>query len=440
MRKILLVGAGRSSYSLIRYLLAHSRQEEWRLTVADVSLEAAMEKIAGHPSGDAIVLDVNDYSARTSAVANADLVISMLPAHMHVALAKDCVEAGKHLLTASYVSDEMSKLDQDASAAGVLLLNEMGLDPGIDHMSAMKIIDNLKDRDAEILSFKSYTGGLVAPESDDNPWSYKFSWNPRNVILAGQGTAKYVKNGTYRYIPYHRLFAEAETIAVNGFGEFDAYANRDSLSYRKIYGLENIPTMLRGTLRHAGFCKAWDVFVQLGLTDDSYKIENSENLTYRDLFSAFLPELKHGKGLRENLAAFLRCDQNSEIIDKIEWTGIFGDVKPGLKDASPAMMLQYLLEQKWVLKQEDKDMIVMYHHFLYKEKGTHTLSSTLLVKGEDSVDTAMAKTVGLPLAIGAKLLLNGTIKRRGVAIPVEKEIYLPVLKELEENGICFEES
>ncbi len=438
MKKILLIGAGRSSSYLISYLLKHAKSENWTLTIADLSKENANAKLGGHKSGNAIALDIQDHDATSEEMEKADLVLSMLPAHMHIAVARECVRLKKHLVTASYVSPEMHELNAAASSAGILLLNECGLDPGIDHMSAMEVIDKVQAEGGKIISFKSYTGGLVAPESNDNPWGYKFSWNPRNVILAGQGTACYIEDNQYKYVPYNRLFIDADKIAVNGVGTFDGYPNRDSLSYRKIYRLENISTMIRGTLRQEGYCKAWNIFVQLGLTDDSYKIEDSSGMTYAGLTESFLPKNSGEKSLRKRLADFMSLSENDEAIKLIEWTGILEDKAIGISKASPAEILQSFLEKKWVLRKEDKDMIVMQHDFRYeKANKKYRLKSSLVVKGEDSVYTAMAKTVGLPAAIATRLILNGKIKSRGVQIPVEKEIYLPVLQELEKEGISF---
>lgn len=438
MQNILVIGAGRSASCLIKYLLDHSGSENWNITVADVSLDLVKQKTAGHSNARGIAFDITNDKQREEEIKRADIVISMLPASMHLNIAKDCMKFKKHLATASYVSKEMKELDEEAKAAGIILLNEIGLDPGIDHASAMKVIDHVHAEGGELTSFKSYCGGLVAPESNDNPWGYKFSWNPRNVVLAGQGTAQLIENGKYKYIPYNRLFLQTETIEVDGHGRFDAYANRDSLSYRKIYDLDKIPTMLRGTLRMPGYCKAWNVFVKLGLTDDAYKVEASETLTYKQLLEAYLPA---GKGVvKEKLISFMGEEMDAESLNKIEWLGVFEDRKIRLKDASPAQILQDLLEEKWLLKEYDIDMIVMQHQFKYTCKGKDKeIISSLVVKGTDQVYTAMAKTVGLPLAIASKLILHGKIKDRGVLIPTTKEIYEPVLKELEEYGVKFED-
>lgn len=439
MKKVLLVGAGKSSGYLIDYLLSYAVAENFELTVADLHMDAALLKTKGMPNSKAIALDINDQGERITCIKNADIVISMLPAFMHFPVANDCVNFKKHLITASYVSPEIMGLNDAALQNDVLLLNEIGLDPGIDHMSAMKVIHEIKAAGGELHSFKSFCGGLVAPESNDNPWGYKFSWNPRNVILAGQSTAQFLIDGKYKYLPYQRLFASSEVIDVAGYGKFDAYANRDSLGYRKLYGISTIETMVRGTLRQHLYCEAWHVFVMLGLTDDSIQIELPENYTYADFISSFLPGT--GNDLVKRLCEFTGMEANNEIIKMICWTGLLDAELIGIGKGSPAAILQKLLEQKWALKPTDKDMVVMQHIFEYttptKLKKRHY--STLVVQGEHSERTAMAKTVGLPLAMAVRKLIKGEIKLRGVQIPVMPEIYTPVLKELEEYNIIFEE-
>ncbi len=440
MKKILVIGAGRSTVSLIDYLVKHAPMDDWEVTVADMDLKLAQSKTGNNPRAKAVQLDGQNEAQRTALIKASDLVISMLPAFMHAPVAKDCVNLGKHIATASYVSEEMKQLDAEAKKKGLLLLNECGLDPGIDHASAMKIIDEVHEAGGEITSFKSFCGGLVAPESNDNPWGYKFSWNPRNVILAGQGTAHYLDGGEIKYIPYNRVFSQIETIKVDGYGSFDAYANRDSLGYQKPYGLENIRTLLRGTLRMPGYCKAWNVFVKLGLTDDSYQVHDADKFTYRSLLSSYLP----GSGdVKKRLADFTGKEADTGVIDKIEWLGFFNDTKIELKQGTPAQLLQNLLEKKWLLKEHDKDMIVMQHLFEIDNAGNSKLpkkiTSSLVVKGDDQHHTAMAKTVGLPLAITVKNFLTGKFNSTGVQIPVTKEIYLPLLDELKNYGIIFEE-
>jgi saccharopine dehydrogenase-like NADP-dependent oxidoreductase len=446
-RNILLLGAGKSSGELVSYLASHAPAENWRLVIADLSEAAAREKAQGLPAVTALQLDIHDEAAVRKAVGEAALVISLLPAQLHVSIARRCVEAGVHLATASYVSPDMQGLHEAAVRQGIILLNECGLDPGLDHLSAMKALDCLREEGATILAFRSYTGGLVAPESNDNPWGYKFSWNPRNVILAGQGTASYIRDGKYRYIPYHRLFGAAETITVRhpelgvDAVAFDGYANRDSLQYRQRYGLHEVPTLLRGTLRQQNFCKAWDVFVRLGLTDDSFVLEDSERLTWAGLVDAFLPSGPEGGTLQQRLKRFMGSGATGEVMEMIEWTGIFSDRAIGRVRATPARVLQDLLEDKWKLAPHDRDMIVMQHDIRYRKAGggTEQWLASLVVRGKDSRHTAMARTVGLPLAMACRLLLSGRIRERGCVVPLAPEWYDPVLKELSSQGITFHE-
>lgn len=440
MKKLLLIGAGKSSGYLIDYLLNYAVAENYELTVADLSEEAAYLKTQGRPNSKAISLDINNENDRLKQIGAADIVISMLPAFMHFPVAKACVELSKHLITASYVSQDIASLNEAAIKNDVLLLNEIGLDPGIDHMSAMKIIHEIKSNGGTVNSFKSFCGGLVAPESNDNPWGYKFSWNPRNVILAGQSTAKFLEHGNYKYLPYHRLFASSEVIEIEGYGKFDAYANRDSLSYRVHYGIEDIESMVRGTLRQHHFCEAWQVFVLLGLTDDSITIDIEDQTSYGKFAASFIPGT--GNNLLQRLCEFTSRKADDPIIKMITWTGILSDELIRLKQATPAKVLQNLLEQKWLLAPHDKDMVVMQHLFEYHTSTgkRKKLSSTLVVTGEDSIKTAMAKTVGLPLAMAVRRLINGSIHLRGVQIPVMPDLYLPILEELAGYGIVFEET
>ena len=439
MKNILIIGAGKSSSSLITYLLDNSFQEDLQITIADILIENALKLINHHSRGQAIVLDVFDEKKRQEEIEKTDLVISMLPPNLHFEIAKDCILLKKHLVTASYISEEMKTLNEDAIKNGLVFMNEIGLDPGIDHMSAMKLIDRIKNNGGKILLFESFCGGLVAPESDTNLWNYKFTWNPRNVVLAGQGgAAMFIQEGTYKYIPYHKLFRRTEFLTINEYGKFEAYANRNSLKYRSAYGLENIPTMYRGTIRKIGFSKAWNIFVQLGMTDDSYTIENSEHMSYRDFVNLFLA-YSPSDSVELKLRSYLKIDQDDLIWEKLVELDLFHPTKKiGLKNATPAQMLQKILENSWTLQENDKDMIVMQHLFGYELNGKkHQIESSLVVVGENQTYTAMAKTVGLPVAIAAIKILKKEIKTPGVQIPISKEVYEPILKELEKCGIEF---
>ncbi|MBL7938636.1 MAG: saccharopine dehydrogenase NADP-binding domain-containing protein [Flavobacteriales bacterium] len=442
MRSILILGAGRSASSLIQYLIRQAAQQDWRITVADKDPAHAAAMVAEGPAvATGMGLDATDGEARAALIAGHDLIISMLPAFMHMDVLKDCLSLKKHVITPSYVPDALWPMDAEFKAAGLTVLNEMGLDPGIDHMSAMRILDRIRAEGGRMEAFESYCGGLVAPESDDNPWGYKFSWNPRNVVLAGQGgAAKYIRDGETKYIPYHKLFKQTVRVAVEGFGEFDGYANRDSLKYRSHYGLDDIPTLLRGTLRKAGYCEAWDAFVQLGCTEDGFPMELPAKAKWSEYLDAFLPHCQEC-GTRGNLANYLGLDEHSEVMKKLDWLGLFENNNPiGVSGRSPAATLQHLLEQKWKLGANDKDMVVMWHRFRYSVEGQHqTIHASLGVIGDDQLYTAMARTVGLPIAIASKLLLNGTITDRGVLLPLKPVIYEPILDELETFGVAFTE-
>jgi saccharopine dehydrogenase (NAD+, L-glutamate forming) len=383
-------------------------------------------------------LDASDVVQRRSEIERADLVISMLPASMHMEVAKDCIEFGKNVITPSYIPDEMWQLDGKAKEKGIVILNEMGVDPGIDHMSAMKIIDRLKAEGAQLESFESFTGGLIAPVSDNNPWHYKITWNPRNVILAGYGgTARYKENGGVKCIPYQRLFERVTMVDLGTDGQFEGYGNRDSLKYLSLYKLEDIPTLYRGTLRKSGYCAAWNALVQLGLTDDSFVMNFGKETSWESLTNSFLPE---GEGdIQSRLQSYLNV--SSAIIDKLKWLGIFENNPVGIESGSPAQALQRLIENRWILEANDKDMIVMWHRFRYNLNGmTKEIQSKLVSYGDDPVHTAMSKTVGLPIAIAAKHILQGNWQLSGVQLPTNSSIYEPVLRELEEMGISFSET
>jgi len=440
-RKILIIGAGRSASSLIKYLLDKSTAEHLQVIVGDISLESAKEKINNHPNATAIKLDVFNEVERKEAIKNSDIIISMLPARFHLEVAKDCVTFGKSLVTASYISKEMQAMDADVKAKGLVFMNEIGLDPGIDHMSAMQVIDRIRDNGAKLLLFESFTGGLVAPESDDNLWHYKFTWNPRNVVVAGQGgAARFIQEGKYKYIPYQKLFRRTEILNIDGYGKFEALANRDSLQYMDAYKLQDVLTLYRGTIRKVGYSKAWNIFVQLGMTDDSYKMEETENMSYREFVNSFLPYHPFDS-VELKLRSYLKIDQDDILWEKLEELDIFNDEETfGIKRGTPAQLLQKILMDKWTLKAEDKDMIVMLHKFGYEKEGKkYQIESSTVVIGEDQVYTAMAKTVGLPVGIATLKILNKEITTPGVQIPITKEVYEPILEELKEYGVHFNE-
>lgn len=438
MKTILILGAGLSSSSLIRYLLEKSVENNWQLRIVDQDMELVKTKINGHPNGTALSFNALDSDERRPEIEKADLVISMLPARFHIGVAEDCIALKTNLITPSYISPEMIALDIEAREAGIIIMNEIGVDPGIDHMSAMKIIDHIKGQNGKITSFKSFTGGLIAPESDNNPWNYKFTWNPRNVVLAGQGgAASFIRNGEYKYIPYNRLFGRLDYHTVPGYGDFVGYANRDSLSYRQTYGLEDIPTIFRGTLRRPGYCEAWNVFIELGMTDDTYHMVETKGMSPRRFLNAFLP-YNQELTAEEKFKEFLREDR-MHLYEKFEWLGLFDrEVIIDKDNVTPAQILQEILVRKLSLDEGDKDMIVMLHEFTYELNGKeYFLKSSMVNIGEDRVYTSMSNTVGLPAAICAKMILNDDIKLKGVTLPVMAEVYEPILSELEEYNIRF---
>ena len=442
MRNILIIGAGRSASSLIKYLLEKSNQENLHITIGDLSLELAQRKTNNHPNAKPIALDINNVEQRQSEIQKADIVISMLPAHMHIDVAKDCVKFKKNMVTASYISDAMQALDEEVKANGLVFMNEIGLDPGIDHMSAMKVIDEIRSKGGKMILFESFCGGLVAPESDNNLWNYKFTWAPRNVVLAGQGgAAKFIQEGKYKYIPYHKLFRRTEFLEVEGYGKFEGYANRDSLKYRSVYGLDDILTLYRGTIRRVGYSKAWNMFVQLGMTDDTYPMENSETMSYRDFINSFLP-YHPTDSVEIKTRLQLGIEQDDIMWDKLLELDLFNpNKKVGLKNATPAQILERILNDSWSLQPEDKDMIVMYHKFGYELNGERKqIDSKMVCIGDDQTYTAMAKTVGLPVAMATLQILNGNIKTPGVQLPIRPEVYNPILNELETFGVVFKET
>jgi saccharopine dehydrogenase-like NADP-dependent oxidoreductase len=439
MRNILLIGAGRSASVLIKYLLENAAKNDWFVTVADADPILAQQKIANHPNGRAAWLDVQKTNDRRDLIMRHDVVISLLPVYLHMEVAQDCITLRKHLVTASYVTKEMYRLGDEAKSLDLIFMGEMGLDPGIDHMSAVQKIDEIKSKGGKITAFRSYTGGLVAPENDDNPWRYKISWNPRNVVLAGQGTAQYLEGGKHKYIPYNRLFNSYEIVDIQGVGEVEMYPNRDSLLYKEAYGIASTPNIIRGTLRHKGFCDAWNAIRKIGLTDNSYPIMDSDTMTYHELMEAYVWKNPVGS-VKDRIANLVGTTPDSDIMHKLEFLGLFSKKKIKMANASPAQILENLLIEKMPLGENEKDMVIMQHEFDYTlNRQKRRLTSTMLLKGDDSTYTAMAKTVGLPVGIFVKLVLQGKVSATGVNIPTSKQVYEPVLEELKEHGVIFKE-
>jgi saccharopine dehydrogenase-like NADP-dependent oxidoreductase len=438
MKTILLFGAGKSATSLIDYLGKSCDENGWKLVVCDSNLSLAESKTKNFPAAEAISFDVSNDEKRHEYISKADLVISMLPPALHFLAAIDCVAFSKNLLTASYIDEKIKSLQDEILEKGLIFLGEMGLDPGIDHMSAMRLIDKIKKEGGKIHSFKSHCGGLVSPESDDNPWHYKITWNPANVVMAGSSGAVYLGNGKKTEIPYLEIFNDEKNIAdVPGLFSLAWYPNRDSLSYIDTYELHDATTFIRTTLRYPSFCRGWNKIVKLGLTNKNDDEEIRDCKTFADWFN-----LKKDKFASQNENTFNENEFfNSEFSGQVNFLELNKEEKIPIEISDSALLLQSVLEKKLVMKPHDKDMIVMLHEIEYSINGENkNTSSCLIVKGEDQIHTAMAKTVGLPLGIAAKLILEDKIKLTGLHIPVIAEIYEPVLKELELNGIKFNEA
>ncbi|MEQ8879459.1 MAG: saccharopine dehydrogenase NADP-binding domain-containing protein [Cyclobacteriaceae bacterium] len=434
-KSVIILGAGRSATSLINYLLDVSEQKAFTVSIGD--LETANIN-ARFPKARVFAFNVEAEDRAKDLIKDADLIISMLPAHLHIRIAIICAELGINLLTASYLNDDIKALDRQFKAKNRCCIMELGLDPGLDHMSALKVLNKIKDAGHTLTGFETFTGGLLAENTEaENPWNYKFTWNPRNVVMAGNGTVKFLQEGRYKYIPYHNLFRRTEVIYVPGHGYFEGYANRDSLKYLELYKLQGINTLYRGTLRRPGFCKAWDVFVQLGATCDDYQMESVDGMTHRQFINSFLRFNPHDS-VELKLAHYLNLGLESEEMYKLKWLGIFEEEPVGLKKGTPAQILEHILKKKWTLNRTDKDMIVMWHKFNYMDNDRpKEIQAHMVVYGDDQVNTAMSKTVGLPLAICAEMILDQSLEIKGVHIPTLPPIYKPILARLDEMGFEF---
>lgn len=429
MKKVLVLGAGLVTRPLVRYLLD---QPDFHVTVASRTVGKAEALVAGHPSGSTLTLLADETDKLAKLISEHDLAVSLLPAPLHPVVAELCVKHRKHMVTTSYLSPTIKALDGPAREAGVMILNEIGVDPGIDHMSAMRVIDNAKARGGRIVSFRSYCGGLPAPESNDNPFGYKFSWSPRAVCTAGKSPARFREDGKQVDLPGPDLFTCVHPLHVEGIGQLEAYPNRDSLGYVELYGLEGIDTMFRGTLRYPGWCETLKKIVDLGLLDET-PVTYPDGTTYAQFVGRFLKSRPSGD-VREDLGAQLRLDAASPILDRLEWLGLFSDETIAItgKETTPLDVLGSRMEQKMQYQPGERDMIVLCHYFLAKfESGPdQRITSTMIDYGQPGGDSSMARTVSLPAAIAVRLILTGGLMAPGVHIPVSKEIYDPVLDEL----------
>ncbi len=435
MKKILILGAGLVAKPMVRYLLD---QPDFELEVASRTVSKAVKLIDNHPQGKASELNLKNEEGLKDKISKADLIISMVPYTFHPIVAKYCLDYKKAMVTTSYVSEVMKNLDAEAKKAGILILNEVGLDPGIDHMEAMRIIHEVEEKGGEILSFTSYCGGLPAPEANTNPFGYKFSWSPTGVLLAGKNSAQYLKDGQQIFIPSQDLFDNYLMINIEGLGEFEGYPNRNSLPYIELYGIKSTKTMLRGTLRNKGWCSTIKKIADLDLLEEEEK--DWTGMTYKDFLKKLMNDPAE-EDIKKALSAHLNIEESSDIIQRFEWLGLLSDEPLPLEKDSPLNILGAKMLEKLQYEEGERDMIMLQHQFIASYPGDkkEKITSTLIDFGIPHGDTSMARTVGLPAAISTKLILEGKIEKTGVHIPVTPEIYIPILQELKELDIAFKE-
>lgn len=440
MKRILVLGAGNSSPSLITYLLNHSEENDWQVTVGDIDQEVAAKRINGHPRGTTIRFDVFDEAQLNQYVSEADLVVCFLAPKFQPVIAKVCVDHGVHMVSASYQNPKTAELDALAKEKGVIILNEMGLDPGMDIMSAMVILNRVRKNGGVIKQFISYGSGVPAPENPSNPMRYVITWNPMNVVIAGGAGAQYMENGKIKVVTHKQLFRRTWPFEVEGVGTMEAYPNRDSLIYREIFGLDHAETLIRGTLRFPRYCEVWDQIVKLGLTDEINAIPELENRSLAELVEMCLPIGGEERDLRQRVAEYLAINPTGFIMETLEWLGLFDNKKLGFKGKTMADAMKLVLETKMPLAKGDRDMVILAHDIIaeYPDK-KEKIVSTFVHRGDPEGNTGMAQTVGTPAAIGVKMILTGEIALPGVHMPIIPEIYDPVLRELAENGMAFSE-
>lgn len=435
MKKVLILGAGLVARPLVRYLLD---QPEFEVEVASRTVSKAVKLIDNHPRGTAKELNLKSEESLRDEISNADIVLSMVPYTFHTTVAKYCIEFKKHMVTTSYVSQEMKDLDQEAKEAGILILNEIGLDPGIDHMEAMRIIHEIAEAGGQVESFTSFCGGLPAPEANTNPFGYKFSWSPIGVLRAGKNQAQYLRDGQQVLIPSEDLFDNYSMIKIEELGDFEGYPNRDSIPYIEIYGIPSTKTMLRGTLRNLGWCRTLKKIGEVGLLDEEEK--DWTGLTYKE-FMRKLINAPADVDVRKTMSEYLQIEEDSDVIGRLEWLGLLSDDPLALTQGSAMEVLGALMIEKLKFDEGERDMIILQHEFVASYPGDKKkkIASTLIDYGIPNGDSSMARTVGLPAAIGTRMVLEGKITSTGVHIPIIPDIYVPILNELKEMGIAFEE-
>ncbi len=445
MKKVLILGAGRSAPSLIHYLLDHAARDGYTVAVGDRDPNLAAAQVGDHPSGVAIAVDAGDEAGLSSLASGFDLVVSLMPPALQPRVARACLAARRSMVSASYLDDETRQLDGEAREKGIAILTELGLDPGIDLMSAMELIQRLHDAGAVIESFESYGSGVPAPDTvDSNPLRYCVTWNPRNVVMAAHDGAQFLHQERLHIVPWHRIFDATWPIEVPGVGTLDAYPNRDSLSYRRIMGLDTVQTLVRGTLRFPGWCETWHQVVRLGLPNEGVEIPNLPQMSWADLVEAFMPAHDTSEAALDlRVAKLLGLDANGLAMNNLRWLGLFSDDKIGGRANTAAQAMSQLLQDRLALPATGRDMVILHHSLTarYPEEGDRreTIRSTLVELGEVGGINAMARTVGLPAGIAARLLLRGDLEVTGCALPVQRCIYQPLLRELEAEGVRFDE-
>jgi len=444
MKKILILGAGQSSPFLISYLLEHAEEFGWFVTVADRDLNAAASRIAGHSRGDAIELNANDMAMLTAQIKRSDVVVNMLAPHFQHLVAWECVQNGTHMISASYRDQQVRELHADAQRSDLLILCECGLDPGIDHMSAMSLVNDIRSHDGIIEGFVSYGSGIPAPDSISNPLKYAITWNPRNVVMAAEHGAQYLKAGKIKIVPHWQVFQRSWVVEVEGLGTMEAYPNRDSLSYKQIYGLDYAETMIRGTLRYPGWSETWLQIVRLGMPNEELRIPDLARRTYAEVIEMFLPRNTSGDNLPQRVANYLQISPTGGIMQNLRWLGLFSEEPTGVKGETAAAVMSHLLQKKLVLNEDERDMVVLVHELdvCYPKENDRRekIISTMIEYGEPNRFTAMSKTVGLPAAIAAKLLLTDDLPITGSHIPTHAAIYTAILRELSAAGLKFKKT
>lgn len=441
MKNILILGAGKSSPYLISYLVQEAPQNDWFVTVGDLDRNLAASRLNGNPNANAIFFDVTDSDLRTTQIEKADVVINVLAPRFQHMIALACVRLGKHMISVSYQDRRIRELERDAQRKGVLILTEIGLDPGIDHMSAARLVHQVREKGGVVRNFQSYGGGLPALDSIDNPFKYVISWNPRNVVMAGENGAQYLEDGKIKIIPYHNVFQHTWTVDVPGLGTMEAYPNRDSLYYQSQYGFKDAHTVIRGTLRYPGWSETWFYIVRLGLTNENLTIPNLSERTYAELTEMFLPADTSSGDLEQRVANFLNISPTGHIMEKMRWLGLFSDEKIGYPVETASEVMIHLISNKLKLNDQGRDMVILQHkleiEYPDEKNRKERIISTMIHYGERAGFSSMAKSVGLPAAIVAKLLLQDKLPLSGCHIPTNPAIYEPVMSELQENGFVF---